>query len=364
MLNKIALTLTLLYIMFLIFEYYYNKHARKKIKHVIHVNGTRGKSTVTRLIGTMLRKNNVKTLTKVTGTIPVIIDEEGQEQIIKRIGNANIKEQLKIIRKASRRNAEALVIECMAITPKYQKITEREMLKSNIVVITNARKDHEEVMGEGRESIIKALGNTIPKNGILIIPKNLKASYREKAQSLNTKIITYDKYIKDQDIDMYDENVAIAIAVGKLFKIAEKEVLKSLINYPKDIGALKIFENKNHLFVSAFSINDNESLMITLDKIKNKVKDNQKLTILLNNRSDRQYRLKDQLELISTINPHQVILAGSNYGYSKRFLNNKNIKTIKYNKKMNLENYDVVLGMGNIKGLGLKLIINYQDKLN
>ena len=129
MLLKIALGLTLLYIMFLIFEHYYNNYARKKIKYVIHVNGTRGKSTVTRLIGTMLRKNNIKTLTKVTGTIPVIIDEEGNEQIIRRIGNANIKEQLKIIRKAKRRNAEALVIECMAITPKYQRVTERQMLK-------------------------------------------------------------------------------------------------------------------------------------------------------------------------------------------------------------------------------------------
>lgn len=364
MLLKIAIVLTLLYIMFLIFEYYYNLHARKKIKYVIHVNGTRGKSTVTRLIGTMLRKNNIKTWTKVTGTIPVIIDEEGNEQIIKRIGNANIKEQLKIIRKASRKNVEALAIECMAVTPKYQKITERQMLKSNIVVITNARKDHEEVMGAGKENIIKALGNTIPQNGILVIPNNLKASYKEKAKSLNTKIITYDKYIKNQDIDLYDENVAIAIAVGKLFNISEEDVLSSLVDYPRDIGAVKIFEKNNHVFISAFSINDNESLILTLDKIKSKVKDIQEMTILLNNRSDRQYRLKDQLELISTLNPKKVILAGSNYRYSKRFLNNKNIATIKYNRKMNLENYKVVLGMGNVKGLGLKLIIDYQEILN
>lgn len=364
MLLKIALGLTLLYIMFLIFEHYYNNYARKKIKYVIHVNGTRGKSTVTRLIGTMLRKNNIKTLTKVTGTIPVIIDEEGNEQIIRRIGNANIKEQLKIIRKAKRRNAEALVIECMAITPKYQRVTERQMLKSNIVVITNARKDHEEVMGQGKTNVIKALGNTIPKNGILIIPNNLKADYKEIANSLNTKIITYDKYLKKQNIDLYDENVAIALAVAKIFEINEEDALKSLINYPKDIGALKIFTNNNHIFVSAFSINDNESLMITLNKIEDEVNNNSSLTILLNNRSDRQYRLKEQLELITSIKPQEVILAGSNYKYSKRFLNNNNIKNIKYNKKMNLENYELILGMGNIKGLGLKLIMKYTNKLN
>ena len=41
----------------------------------IHVNGTRGKSSVTRLIGAGLREGNIKTITKVTGTFPRLILE-------------------------------------------------------------------------------------------------------------------------------------------------------------------------------------------------------------------------------------------------------------------------------------------------
>jgi len=45
----------------------------------IHVNGTRGKSSVTRLIGAALRAGGIKTITKVTGTYPRLILEDGQD---------------------------------------------------------------------------------------------------------------------------------------------------------------------------------------------------------------------------------------------------------------------------------------------
>ena len=41
----------------------------------IHVNGSRGKSSVTRLIAAGLRAGGLKTLAKTTGTAPLIIDE-------------------------------------------------------------------------------------------------------------------------------------------------------------------------------------------------------------------------------------------------------------------------------------------------
>ena len=45
----------------------------------IHVNGTRGKSSVTRLIGAALREGRIKTIIKVTGTYPRLVLEDGTE---------------------------------------------------------------------------------------------------------------------------------------------------------------------------------------------------------------------------------------------------------------------------------------------
>ena len=44
----------------------------------IHVNGSRGKSSVTRLIAAGLRAGGLKTLAKTTGTAPRLIDENGK----------------------------------------------------------------------------------------------------------------------------------------------------------------------------------------------------------------------------------------------------------------------------------------------
>ena len=74
----------------------------------IHINGTRGKSSVTRLIGAALREAGIKTITKVTGTYPRLMLENGCEVAIYRKAEANIIEQLSIIKFASLINCDFL----------------------------------------------------------------------------------------------------------------------------------------------------------------------------------------------------------------------------------------------------------------
>lgn len=81
-----------------IIEYQIHQRYVKSIPVRIHVNGTRGKSSVTRLIGAGLRVGGYKTYTKVTGTFPRIILPDGSEAAIHRNEKANILEQLKVIK--------------------------------------------------------------------------------------------------------------------------------------------------------------------------------------------------------------------------------------------------------------------------
>ena len=85
--------------------------SRATLRHVVHVNGTRGKSTVCRLIEAGLRAGGLRVFCKTTGTDPMTIDVSGNEEPLHRRGKANIKEQVGILCRAAAQNAEVLVIE-------------------------------------------------------------------------------------------------------------------------------------------------------------------------------------------------------------------------------------------------------------
>ncbi len=139
----------------------------------IHVNGTRGKSTTTRLIAAGLREAGFKVLAKTTGTLPRLIFEDGMETSLKRRGNPNIIEQLKIFKEAAKRKVSVLVLECMAVSPELQWVSEHKMVKSTIGVITNVREDHLEDIGPGLNNMAESLKFTIPQGGMLVTAEKL-----------------------------------------------------------------------------------------------------------------------------------------------------------------------------------------------
>jgi folylpolyglutamate synthase/dihydropteroate synthase len=82
--DYIIILTSILYILYLFYEAYQNDKNRRKIKHLIHVNGTRGKSSTSRLIEAGLRSGEHKIFCKTTGTRPMIIDVDGVERSIVR----------------------------------------------------------------------------------------------------------------------------------------------------------------------------------------------------------------------------------------------------------------------------------------
>ncbi|HAG61481.1 MAG TPA: poly-gamma-glutamate synthase PgsB, partial [Coxiellaceae bacterium] len=139
------------------------RHLRylRSIPTRIHVNGTRGKSSVSRLIAAGLRAGGVRTCAKTTGTLAQFIDPKGKEEPIYRIGHTNVIEQLRIIRKSAELNAEALVIECMAVQPLLQSLCECKIVQSTHGVLCNARPDHLDVMGPTEKDVALALAGTV-----------------------------------------------------------------------------------------------------------------------------------------------------------------------------------------------------------
>jgi len=292
--------------------YEYAKHQKKiyTIPTRIHVNGTRGKSSVTRLIGAGLREGNIKTITKVTGTFPRLILENGEETIIERKSNANIIEQLSIVKYCAKKKVDAMIIECMALQPRYQKITEEQMVHATIGVITNVRLDHLDVMGPGIKQVGEALSNTIPKKGVLFTSEDKHHKFLEKKCSKkNTQFHrSYATSISDEDMRGFSyiehkDNIALALDICEHLGVGRALALSGMKKMIPDEGALVkntiINEHKQINFYNAFAANDPESSLMIWDSINSTI-ENEQMIVLLTIRNDRQSRAIQLINLIAS----------------------------------------------------------------
>ena len=87
------------------YEAWLHRRALRAIPIRIHVNGSRGKSSVTRLLAAALREAGRRTVAKTTGSKARYIHPDGSEEPIIRLGTPNICEQVDILDRARREQA-------------------------------------------------------------------------------------------------------------------------------------------------------------------------------------------------------------------------------------------------------------------
>ncbi len=134
-----------------------HRRALRDIPVRIHVAGTRGKSTTTRLIAAALRAGGRRVVAKTTGSEPRLILPDGRDEIWPRRGPATIREQVGVVRRAAQLGADTIVVECMAIRPEFVFASEHHLIEATTAVITNTRADHLEDIGESTEASAQAL---------------------------------------------------------------------------------------------------------------------------------------------------------------------------------------------------------------
>ena len=310
-----------LFLIYSLYEYRQHHIFRRQIPIIIHINGTRGKSSVTRLIAAGLRAGGKKVLAKTTGSAPRLIFEDGSEIPIIRYFGANIKEQLKIIKYAAKRKIDILVLECMAVTPEYQWVNEHQMVQSDIGVITNSRLDHLDLMGPGIRNVTLSLCNTIPKNGVVYTSeKEMFPLMAKEAEKNNSELEFVDSQdITDNEIKRFSfiehkENVALALRVCKVCGVERKPALDNMYKAKPDIGATEIFQTEyNHkdiFFAHSFAANDPDSTKFLINYVKKLHPLIESIAIVLNTRVDRMFRSKQLVKMISEIKHDELFLIG------------------------------------------------------
>jgi gamma-polyglutamate synthase len=342
----------------------------------IHVNGTRGKSSVTEYIAAGLSTEK-KVLAKITGIKPTIIYPDGKAEVIKRNGRARVQEQFKLIQLASKLNVDALVLECMSILPELQKLESR-VLSPHIYIITNIRDDHREEMGNSLLEQAEAICSAIPYNSTVLTSEEYFLPLINKyALNRNCKVIQINsidkKYSSLLPEGVFAINIALALAVCRLVGVNEdsafNNILKIIRDEPDPLINL-IINEKEIRFINGFAVNDVPSAEDFLKYWKNKYENTKEVLLILNTRNDRPVRSLQFAEWIGTLNSvSKVILTGthiprtrkeiikSGFDKNKIFTWNKSQITNPLNSLDKIVSKNsIVFGLGNIAGDGFVIL--------
>ena len=361
----------LAYLAWLMQERRQARRNRASLRHVVHVNGIRGKSSVSRLIDAGLRAGGLRVFTKTTGTCPAIIGVDGVEKPLFRRGRPSIKEQLHVLRLAAGQNADVLVVECMAVLPEYQKTSEEGMLRADVGVITNVRLDHTEEMGETLDEIAEALSQTIPEGGTLF---TADAAYRDffagKAREKGTSVVLSDVLSGDSDpsVDRIDfaENVVLALSVCEHLGVERGKALAGMRQHRRDPGAFTVETMAGRggsriVFLNALAANDPLSSERILDRAEHEglLSSGTKL-LLVNNRHDRPARLRQFIDFAVKHERRfdRIITAGACRPAMRRALVKRGVAPGRIvslgdiSELARLEGDSVVFAVGNIVGSG------------
>lgn len=283
----------------------------------IHVNGTRGKSSVVRLITAGLIKKGFTVLGKVTGERPALLGSGGEREI-RRFGPANIKEQIWTLKEAARIGAEVAVLECMALAPSLQAASER-IIRSQIGVITSAVPDHLDVMGSSQEEVARALSAMIPAQGHLFVPASLAPLFQEEAWRKGTtlKRVDFQEEVLRKG-KIWEGNLALAKAVCRHLGAVGPDVEKAMEETPLRFSSFRCYKMlQDRWFVSAWSANDPISSYRLLQAAQGQLGGNVWLGVF-NHRRDRNFRIHSFQSFIQSASFSRLYHVGDwHYGFRR-----------------------------------------------
>lgn len=289
------------------------KKARKSIPLVIGGWGTRGKSSTERLKAAIFSSLGCNILSKTTGCEAAFLysaqfDKLHEYPIFRPYEKTTIWEQYTLVRMASLLNIDIFLWECMAISPRYVKLMQRDWMKDDFSTITNTYPDHEDVQGPAGWNIAESMTNFIPEGATLITTEDQMHPFlKNYAKKLNTnffRVTPMDIMLIPEEIisrfqyNEHPNNIALVAALAEKLGIEKDYALKEMCdNVIPDIGVLKRFQplsinTKTLEFISGMSANEKYACIQNWTRMKMDSFNIEKnygtlISTVVNNRADR-----------------------------------------------------------------------------
>lgn len=233
------------------------------IKYRILVTGSRGKSSLVRLIFTGIKAKGLSSRGRITGVLPRELSDSG-ERIIARNAPGHI-EEMRWWLKQIPLGTDAVIMENSAVSPELQPLAAR-WLDPTLIVWTNAREDHQEIWGRGGAAAEDALLSGIPEGAPLVVSEEIVSSPRllKLLERRNAPFVQAPDHV-----NFRLANLSLAKKALEFLKLSCYESDNAMENITPDIGDFRVFYlREGTSLASAFSANDitsTEQLFSLLD---------------------------------------------------------------------------------------------------
>ncbi len=251
----------------------------KRIK--IAVTGSRGKSSVVRLLHVALTRCGLRTYTRVTGVVPRVLTPEGEKPIL-RFASASV-DEMKWWLRILPDDAEAVVMENSAVAPELQGFC-AHCLNPDVTVLTNIRPDHEAYWGPNENDVLNSLSQALPQGGRIVVPERLTDYPPMRLVARERSLTLIGAHRVSGFVAHMTDNVALALETCRIFGLNEKECLEAMMNIPPDLADFTVLDTLHGKLAFAFSAND---VVTTEELFKSTGWKREETGVLFNHRSDR-----------------------------------------------------------------------------
>ena len=332
-------------------------------------------------------------LAKTTGSRAALVLPDGTEREVRRRGLPSVLEQKRIVRTAARLGARVLVTEMMSIGKECLSAESRRLIRPDILVLTNVRLDHLDLMGRNREEIAACLASAFPVQGTVILPEEeCFPIFERKGRALGTRLILARKNVCGNMArttafpqEEFEANVRLALEAARVLGVGDETALRGMAKAAPDFGALRIWDAPGTAagpvmsFVNAFAVNDPGSSREALDRIMDRPSLSGRAFIgLLNLREDRGDRTLQWAEALEMGDFDRLtriaVIGGQARAFGRRLkkragwpedrlvvLKERTPATVFRNLLRLAAGPAVVIGLGNIGGMG-KGIVEYWER--
>jgi len=363
--------ITIGFLAFLLVEAAILRHARRGIPCRIVVTGTRGKSSLVRLLVAGIRATEPSTWGKITGDAPLLLLPDGMESVLARRGPARVHEQARLLITCRRQGVRCLVLESMTISPEAM-LAEMRLVDPTLVVVTNVRDDHRETLGDDPDGQRTAYLAALPESCRWLTPDADLLAFAARSGRCRASLVGLTTAEQQDDRDrnsVASEMLATAEAVltelgwnTESARQAMKAVAADLVPPPRKVP----FLGHEVRLLDAFSANDLQSLAQLWAGWRRDLRDEQPWSVLLSTRADRPLRTRQFCHwLAGRPDVGTIHVAGNHRWTAARLLRQKGVAVRELNSDPMAAvagtgaagpgDQGVLVGMGNAQGVGLCL---------
>ncbi len=320
----------------------------------IMVTGSRGKSSLVRLVHSALLANGIKAYGRITGVLPRELTPDGEVQILRSSGGHV--EEMKWWLSSIPEDVQAVVMENSAVSPDLQSLASK-WFSPGITLLSNIHPDHQEAWGPDEIDAALALSRGIGPGAKVILGPGLenKKFLLEILDFKNCKIM--ESMLGGNILDFREKNILTASRLCEFLHLDMNIAERAMRNTPPDIADFRVIGRGSCELAFAFSANDIES---TGELFRLLEWPFEETMVLYNHRRDRSSRLKSFKKWILD-NPWGSICMIGDYPFFpwtlKYYRRSKNLSDLLTSSSLGMR----VFGCGNVAGLPLEFVLGMEE---